>query len=122
MLDEHGKPVDVAGPSRPVQVLGLSSVPGPATPSSSLPTTAPPARSPSGAGGGPPGEPREGAQADLPGEPRRRSRRGRIDTLNLILKGDVSGSVEALEDALLQIDVGDEVDLRIIDRVSVPSR
>ena len=36
--------------------------------------------------------------------------------LNLILKGDVSGSVEALEDALLQIDVGDEVDLRIIDR------
>jgi translation initiation factor IF-2 len=28
----------------------------------------------------------------------------------------VSGSVEALEDALLQIDVGDEVDLRIIDR------
>ena len=28
----------------------------------------------------------------------------------------MSGSVEALEDALLQIDVGDEVDLRIIDR------
>ena len=41
---------------------------------------------------------------------------GKVDTLNLILKGDVSGSVEALEDALLQIDVGDEVDLRIIDR------
>jgi len=41
---------------------------------------------------------------------------GKVDTLNLILKGDASGSVEALEDALLQIDVGDEVDLRIIDR------
>ena len=41
---------------------------------------------------------------------------GKVETLNLILKGDVSGSVEALEDALLQIDVGDEVDLRIIDR------
>jgi translation initiation factor IF-2 len=36
--------------------------------------------------------------------------------LNLILKGDVSGAVEALEDALLKIDVGEEVSLRIIDR------
>ena len=41
---------------------------------------------------------------------------GKVDTLNLILKGDVSGAVEALEDALLKIDVGDEVDLRIIHR------
>ena len=36
--------------------------------------------------------------------------------LNLILKGDVSGSVEALEDALAQIDVGDSVGIRVIDR------
>ena len=35
---------------------------------------------------------------------------GEASQLNLILKGDVSGSVEALEDALLKIDVGDEVD------------
>ena len=42
--------------------------------------------------------------------------KSKIETLNLILKGDVSGAVEALEDALLQLDVGDEVDLRIIDR------
>ncbi len=41
---------------------------------------------------------------------------GKIDTLNLILKGDVSGAVEALEDALLQIDVGDDVQLRVIHR------
>jgi translation initiation factor IF-2 len=34
----------------------------------------------------------------------------------LILKGDVSGSVEALEDALIQLDVGTEVDLRVIHR------
>jgi translation initiation factor IF-2 len=34
----------------------------------------------------------------------------------LILKGDVSGSVEALEDALVQLDVGSEVDLRVIHR------
>ncbi len=33
-----------------------------------------------------------------------------------MLKGDVSGAVEALEDALLKINVGDEVDLRIIHR------
>jgi translation initiation factor IF-2 len=41
---------------------------------------------------------------------------GKVDTLNLVLKGDVSGAVEALEDALLKIDVGDEVDLRVIHR------
>jgi translation initiation factor IF-2 len=40
----------------------------------------------------------------------------KITTLNLILKGDVAGSVEALEDALLQLDVGAEVDLRVIHR------
>ncbi|MEK8225045.1 hypothetical protein NKG05_01105 [Oerskovia sp. M15] len=41
---------------------------------------------------------------------------GKVETLNLVLKGDVSGAVEALEDALLQINVGDEVQLRIIHR------
>jgi translation initiation factor IF-2 len=41
---------------------------------------------------------------------------GKVETLNLVLKGDVSGAVEALEDALLKIDVGDEVDLRVIHR------
>jgi translation initiation factor IF-2 len=41
---------------------------------------------------------------------------GRVETLNLIIKGDVSGSVEALEDNLLKIEVSDEVDLRIIHR------
>jgi len=41
---------------------------------------------------------------------------GKVETLNLVLKGDVSGAVEALEDALLKIDVGDEVALRVIHR------
>jgi len=41
---------------------------------------------------------------------------GETQELNLILKGDVSGSVEALEDSLAKIDVGDEVSLRVIDR------
>jgi translation initiation factor IF-2 len=42
--------------------------------------------------------------------------KGESQELNLILKGDVSGSVEALEDALSNIDVGDEVGIRVIDR------
>jgi translation initiation factor IF-2 len=41
---------------------------------------------------------------------------GKVETLNLILKGDAAGSVEALEEALLAIEVDDQVDLRIIDR------
>jgi translation initiation factor IF-2 len=42
--------------------------------------------------------------------------KGESQELNLILKGDVSGSVEALEDSLAKLDVGDEVSLRVIDR------
>jgi translation initiation factor IF-2 len=41
---------------------------------------------------------------------------GEIAELRLILKGDSAGAVEALEDSLLQIDVGDEVSLNVIDR------
>jgi translation initiation factor IF-2 len=41
---------------------------------------------------------------------------GKVETLNLVIKGDVSGAVEALEDALLKIDVGEEVELRVIHR------
>ena len=36
--------------------------------------------------------------------------------LNLIIKGDNSGTVEALEDALMKIEVGDDVELRVIHR------
>ena len=42
--------------------------------------------------------------------------KGETQELLLILTGDGAGSVEALEDALSQIDVGDEVSLRVIDR------
>jgi translation initiation factor IF-2 len=42
--------------------------------------------------------------------------RGEAQELKLILKGDVSGSVEALEDALVKLDVGEDVSLRVIDR------
>ncbi|KGN36164.1 translation initiation factor IF-2 [Knoellia subterranea KCTC 19937] len=117
MLDEHGNNVDEAGPSRPVQVLGLSSVPR----AGDTFVVAPDDRTARQIA-----ERREAAdrQASLAKARKRISledlneaiAQGKVDTLNLILKGDVSGSVEALEDALLQIDVGDDVDLRIIDR------
>ncbi|MCU1538218.1 MAG: bacterial translation initiation factor 2 (bIF-2), partial [Humibacillus sp.] len=117
MLDEHGENVYEAGPSRPVQVLGLSSVPR----AGDTFVVAPDDRTARQIA-----ERREAAdrQASLAKARKRISLEdlnealaaGRVETLNLILKGDVSGSVEALEDALLKIDVGDEVDLRIIDR------
>ncbi|NHA68931.1 translation initiation factor IF-2, partial [Phycicoccus flavus] len=117
MLDEHGQNVEEAEPSRPVQVLGLSSVPR----AGDTFVVAPDDRTARQIA-----EKREAAdrQAALAKARKRISledlnealAQGKVDTLNLILKGDVSGSVEALEDALLQIDVGDEVDLRIIDR------
>ncbi|MDP3972378.1 MAG: translation initiation factor IF-2, partial [Candidatus Nanopelagicales bacterium] len=117
MLDEHGDSVDEAGPSRPVQVLGLTSVPGAGD--SFLVVE----------------EDRTARQIATTRQARERNaqlatRRGRrtledflksiesgeAQELNLILKGDVSGSVEALEDALVQIDVGENVSLRIISR------
>jgi translation initiation factor IF-2 len=117
MLDEYGKNVAEAAPSRPVQVLGLSSVPR----AGDTFVVAPDDRTARQIA-----EKREAAdrQASLAKARKRISLEdlnealaaGKVETLNLILKGDVSGSVEALEDALLQIDVGDEVDLRIIDR------
>ena len=117
MLDEHGNTVTAATPSRPVQVLGLSSVPR----AGDTFVVAPDDRTARQIA-----EKREAAdrQASLAKARKRISLEdlnealaaGKVETLNLILKGDVSGSVEALEDALLQIDVGDEVDLRIIDR------
>ncbi|HET6968581.1 MAG TPA: translation initiation factor IF-2, partial [Ornithinibacter sp.] len=117
MLDEHGNHLTEATPSRPVQVLGLSSVPR----AGDTFVVAPDDRTARQIA-----EKREAAdrQASLAKARKRISLEdlnealaaGKVDTLNLILKGDVSGSVEALEDALLQIDVGEEVDLRIIDR------
>ena len=117
MLDEHGNSVEEALPSRPVLVMGLASVPR----AGDNFLVAPDDRTARQIA-----EKREAAdrQASLAKARKRISledlneqlAQGKVETLNLILKGDVSGSVEALEDALLQIDVGDEVDLRIIDR------
>ncbi|GIG38470.1 translation initiation factor IF-2 [Cellulomonas phragmiteti] len=117
MLDEHGETLTEAGPARPVQVLGLSSVPS----AGDTFLVAPDERTARQIA-----EKRESAErAALLAKRRKRIsledftqalQQGKVETLNLVLKGDVSGAVEALEDALLKIDVGEEVDLRVIHR------
>ncbi|MGO1826370.1 MAG: translation initiation factor IF-2 [Corynebacterium variabile] len=115
MVDENGADVHDAEPSRPVQVLGLTSV--------------------SGAGDNllVVDDDRTARQiADQRNARRRNAMQARsrkrisladlddvlkeTSTLNLILKGDNAGTVEALEDSLLQIEIDDEVQLNIVDR------
>ncbi|MBO1267399.1 translation initiation factor IF-2 [Arthrobacter cavernae] len=118
MFDEDGNALDIALPSRPVQVLGLSNVPR-AGDTFLVTSDERTARQIA--------EKREAADRNAALAKRRKRisledfdkavAEGKIDTLNLILKGDVSGAVEALEDALLKIDVGDDdVQLRVIHR------
>jgi translation initiation factor IF-2 len=117
MLDENMQPVAEAGPARPVMVLGLTNVPGAGDTFLAV---------------------REDRTARQIAEQRQardraaqianrggrvtlenlldRIKEGEKTTLNLILKGDGSGSVEALEDALVKIEVADEVQLKIIHR------
>ena len=117
MLDEHGDNIEQADPSRPAMVLGLTAVPG-AGQNFLVVDDDRMARQIA--------EKRE-ARERAAMQAKRRVRRtledfmasmekGESQELNLILKGDVSGSVEALEDALSQLDVGEEVGIRVIDR------
>jgi translation initiation factor IF-2 len=119
MLNENGDAVDEAGPSRPVQVLGFTSVPGAGdnflvVPEDRVARQIAEQR-----------QARERFAELAKGRGRmtledvlERIQQGELNQLNLILKGDVSGSVEALEDALLNIEVGNEneVSLRVIGR------
>ncbi|MBJ8344963.1 translation initiation factor IF-2 [Antrihabitans sp. YC2-6] len=115
MVDEHGEDVAEALPSRPVQVIGFTSVPGAGD---NLLVV---------------DEDRIARQiADRRNARKRNAMQARsrkrisledLDSalketsqLNLILKGDNSGTVEALEEALLGIQIDDEVELRVIDR------
>ena len=118
MFDENGQTVKEAGPSRPVQVLGLSTVPraGDTFLATEEERTARQIA-----------EKREAADRNAQLAKRRKRvtlesfdaavAEGKMDTLNLIIKGDVSGAVEALEESLMKIDAGgDEVQLRVIHR------
>ncbi len=118
MLDEHGQNVESAEPSRPVQVLGLTNVPSAGD--NFLVVK----------------DDRVARQIAQQREARERfaqqarsARRVTLDTwqdhlkegerseLLLLIKGDMSGSVEALEESLLKIDAGgDEVSIRVIGR------
>ncbi|MGZ4528294.1 MAG: translation initiation factor IF-2 [Mycobacterium sp.] len=115
MVDEHGADVEEALPSRPVQVIGFTSVPGAgdnflvvdedriarqiADRRSARKRNALAARSR-----------KRISLEDLDSALKETSQ------LNLILKGDNAGTVEALEEALMGIEVDDEVELRVIDR------
>ena len=115
MVDEHGDDVEEALPSRPVQVIGFTSVPGAgdnflvvdedriarqiADRRSARKRNALAARSR-----------KRISLEDLDSALKETSQ------LNLILKGDNAGTVEALEEALMGIQVDDEVELRVIDR------
>lgn len=115
MVDEHGEDVEEALPSRPVQVIGFTSVPGAgdnllvvdedriarqiADRRSARKRNALAARSR-----------KRISLEDLDSALKETSQ------LNLILKGDNSGTVEALEEALMNIEIDDEVQLRVIDR------
>ncbi|ATL69115.1 translation initiation factor IF-2 [Nocardia terpenica] len=115
MVDEHGVDVEEALPSRPVQVIGFTSVPGAgdnllvvdedriarqiADRRSARKRNALAARSR-----------KRISLEDLDAALKETSE------LNLIIKGDNSGTVEALEQSLLDIQVDDEVRLRVISR------
>ena len=117
MFDENGKNVTEAGPSRPVQVQGLSSVPR-AGDNFLVTDEDRTARQIA--------EKREAVErnAQLAKARKRISledftralEEGKVESLNLIIKGDVSGAVEALEESLLKIEVDETVQLRIIHR------
>jgi translation initiation factor IF-2 len=115
MVDEYNDDVTVATPSRPVQVIGFTSVPGAGDTFLVV------------------DEDRVARQIAERRQARTRNAQNAakfkrfsledLDSalketgeLTLVIKGDNSGTVEALEDALMKIEVGDEVQVRVIDR------
>ncbi|MEU7283281.1 translation initiation factor IF-2 [Streptomyces sp. NPDC045431] len=117
MLDDKGNNVEEAGPSTPVLVLGLTNVPG-AGDNFLVVDEDRTARQIA--------EKRAARERNAAFAKRTRRvsledldkvlKAGQIQELNLIIKGDASGSVEALESSLLQLDVGEEVDIRVLHR------
>jgi translation initiation factor IF-2 len=117
MLDDKGENIKEAGPSTPALVLGLTNVPG-AGDNFLVVDEDRTARQIA--------EKRAARERNAAFAKRTRRvsledldkvlKAGQVEQLNLIIKGDASGSVEALESSLLQLDVGEEVDLRVLHR------
>ena len=117
MLDENGKHMQEAGPSTPVQVLGLTSVPT----AGDLFLVASDDRTARQIA-----EKRQATERAAQLAKRRKVvsleslkeqfAKSEVDMLNIVIKGDSSGSVEALEDSLMKIEVSDEVGIQVIHR------
>jgi translation initiation factor IF-2 len=117
MLDDKGENVEEATPSTPVLVLGLTNVPGAGdnflvvdedrTARQIAEKRAARERNVRFA--------RKGVRFSLENLDEA-LKAGLVQELNLIIKGDASGSVEALESSLLQLDVGEEVEIRVLHR------
>ncbi|WP_411072790.1 translation initiation factor IF-2 [Streptomyces sp. cmx-4-25] len=117
MLDDKGNNVEEATPSTPVLVLGLTNVPG-AGDNLLVVDEDRTARQIA--------EKRAARERNAAFAKRVRRvsledldkvlKAGLVQELNLIIKGDASGAVEALEASLLQLDVGEEVDIRVLHR------
>ena len=117
MLDENGNHMQEAGPSTPVQVLGLTSVPT----AGDLFLVASDDRTARQIA-----EKRKATERAAQLAKRRKVvsleslkeqfAKSEVDMLNIVIKGDSSGSVEALEDSLMKIEVSDEVGIQVIHR------
>lgn len=117
MMDEHGQTMKEAAPSTPVQVLGLTSVPT----AGDLFLVASDDRTARQIA-----EKRQATQRAAQLAKRRKIvsleslkeqfAQSEVDMLNIVIKGDSSGSVEALEDSLMKIQVSDEVAIQVIHR------
>ncbi|MEU4398701.1 translation initiation factor IF-2 [Micromonospora orduensis] len=117
MLDENGNQVSEAGPARPVMVLGLTAPPG----AGDTFLAAADDRTVRQIAEQRQARRRAAAFANSRGRATLETlmeqlKEGEKTSLNLILKGDVSGSVEALEDALFNLDIPEEVQLKVLDR------
>ena len=117
MLDENSNHMQEAGPSTPVQVLGLTSVPT----AGDLFLVASDDRTARQIA-----EKRQATERAAQLAKRRKVvsleslkeqfAKSEVDMLNIVIKGDSSGSVEALEDSLMKIEVSDEVGIQVIHR------
>jgi translation initiation factor IF-2 len=117
MLDENGQQVTEAGPARPVLVLGLTSVPG----AGDTFLAAEDDRTVRQIAEQRQARRRAASFANSKGKATLETlmeqlKEGEKTSLTLVLKGDGSGSVEALEDALFKIEIPDEVQLKVIHR------
>ena len=103
MSDYTGKRVKTALPAEPVEVLGFDTVPRRASTCASSRTTAAPARSPASARTASSSSSRRAAAASSARWRRSSTSAGDVTELGLVLKADVSGSLEAFEDEIAKL-------------------